>query len=631
MKKKFLNVIAISALVSLGALTAVSCNPETPTEDPVEVTYKVTYDTGNYTVSGIKADGYKEGDTVTFTVTAASGYEITSVSAGGTALTPASNGEYSFTMGSSDVKLTITATAKAASMKLDKTEITFDELGLSETVTATLSNIEGTVSWEITDDVNFAIEVSEDTLSCKVTNVGGGTAVLTASIGDISSDVLINGSTFGDTRASYTIYKDDGTVYLDDVKGFFNAVGKLNDDETVTTGYVTAKGGTDKLYVRDNAWLTALAKDGPTDETEGLANFVNGKVSSWVAGYPTQQVDKLSEANIVITQKESGTYNYFNQRATNWFENSELGDKMPGYVPNTTDPSLNLWSGWRASEYLGAITTAQYVSWHDGKTMNWSSVEQTYDLSGSTLTPSYNEEQGVFAQIYVGSTTRIQKLTGMYFYAGTIEENKDLEDGTTREIYTFQEALSLSGGLTSSMLGERTIDEEHPIGEAVWDAENRARTFPKFKVNLRKDIVMTGEDSENPDANYYCVDTVTGYSDGEEVASVEYKSDFGSQIVRGVTTDSGGSLMGERITYGVSFTPDHEKNYLPDITCGAQWTNVLLEEAIAHYVDGETPDMNMQFMMGRTTNSAAQLAIVGADSCTGALNSDQQSVFNFNY
>ena len=125
MKKKFLNVIAISALVSLGALTAVSCNPETPIDDPVEVTYKVTYDTGNYTVSGIKADGYKEGDTVTFTVTAASGYEITSVSAGGTTLTP-SNGSYSFTMGSSDVKLTITATATAGKMTLDKTELLID-------------------------------------------------------------------------------------------------------------------------------------------------------------------------------------------------------------------------------------------------------------------------------------------------------------------------------------------------------------------------------------------------------------------------------------------------------------------------------------------------------------------------
>lgn len=711
MKKKFLNVIALSALVGLGAITAVACGQDNPTEDPTEVTFKVTYDTGNYTVTGIKTDGYKEGETVSFTVTAAEGYEIISVSAGGTTLTgtngsysftmgkesvkltiavepvsvsykvtydagnytvsginadgykegdtvtftvtpsegyllksvaaggdtltPSAEGEYSFKMGKADVKLTISVEVDPRKIEFDKTELVFDTVGKSDTVKATLTELEGTVTWEITDDVNFKIEVSEDTLSCTVTNLGGGQAVLTAYVGGKSADVSVVGSIYtGDPRSSYTIYKDDGTVLFDDVKGLYNAIGKLNTNETVTSGYVTAKGETDKLYVRDNAWLSSLAKGGPTDETEGLQHFADGKVPSWVPGYPTHQVDELEEANIIVTQKESGSFNYFNQRATNWFVDGSLKDKMPGYVPggagSGTQPSLNLWSGWRASEYLGSVTTAQYVSWHDGNCMGWNSLEMTWDLSDSYLVPSFNDEQGVFAQLYIGSTTRIQKFTGMYFDAGTMAEAEKLEDGATRDIYTFTEDLSLSGGVTTGILGTRTINEEKPIGQAVWDSFNKAWTFPNVKITVQKDFWLTGEDENDPDANYYCIDTVTGYKEEEEVASVEYKYDFGSQIIRGVTTDNTGAILAERFTYGASFTPEYGANQLADITCGAKWTNVLCEEALARNLDG-SPDKNLQFMLGRTTNSGAQLAILGADSCTGSVNSEEQSVFDFHY
>ena len=43
MKKRFLSVVTISALVALGTFAVTSCQPETPV---VTTKYKVTYSTG---------------------------------------------------------------------------------------------------------------------------------------------------------------------------------------------------------------------------------------------------------------------------------------------------------------------------------------------------------------------------------------------------------------------------------------------------------------------------------------------------------------------------------------------------------------------------------------------------------
>lgn len=645
MKKKFLNVIAISALVSLGALTAVSCNPETPIEDPVEVTYKVTYDTGNYTVSGIKADGYKEGDTVTFTVTAASGYEITSVSAGGTTLTP-SNGSYSFTMGSSDVKLTITATATAGKMTLDKTELIIDEVGKSETITATLTNLTGEVAWEITDDVNFLIEVSEDTLSCTVINLSGGQAVITATIGDLSSDVVVRGSTYGDTRETYTIHKADGSVLKDDVKGFYNAVGQLNNTDyfEAANGYVTKKGETDVLYKFSNAYLSAIDKDGPTKDAATLQAITSGEVHPWNTDNKTPlwyanyqlDVDLLENANVfntlltAVTDEETGeitdytkhaNFNTFDKRAVD-FGGDLFLDKTDGFYGRD---AMTVWSGWRASEYLGAVTTAEYVSWADAGT--WDGMDLNFDLSGSTLIPSYNEDQGVFAQLYLGSTTILTSMAGMYFDAGTMEENMNLADGTTRDIYTFKEKISQNGGLTDGKLGEREIGTTS-IGKAVWDSFNKVWTFPDVSINLHADIYFTGEDPEDASANYHRVYTISGYKGDELVNSVSYDIVHTAALVR--TRNEAGEAQQERSIYGVSFTPEYDANQLPDITCGAKWSNIVQTDSVATKL-GDELDQNIQFVVGRTVNSGCQTGLLGSDCVSMEANSEEQSVYNFYY
>lgn len=641
MRKKFLNVIAISALVGLGAIGLASCNQGAPTEVPNDEddketpkTYTVTYDSGNFTITGLSTSGYKEGDKVTFKVTPTGENEITSVKVGSTTLTAGTNGEYSFVMGTENVKIVVTTASIAKEFSLDVKELTLDELGKKGVITATMENIEGTIAWTCTDEVNFKLTPSADGTKCEVENLGGGEAVVTATIGTFTADVFVKGSTFGDTRGTYTIYKTDGTVLLDDVKGLYNAIGKLNKDTTVNDGYVTAKGETTKLYTRDNAWLTAVAKDGPTTETNGLTNWVNDKVPAWVSGYPTQQVDELKEANIITTQKESGNFNYFDQRATNWFFDDPLADGFHGYSGSVGQQGVisgNLWSGWRASEYKGAITGVQYISWADPYQRN--QINMSWDLSNSLITPSLNEDQGVFAQIYLGSANRIPVICGMYFDAGTIEECAELEDGATRNIYTFKETLDKSGGLTTGKLGVREIGTT-AIGEAKWDAFNKAWSFDDFTLEIENKIFYLGEDPENPTKTYYRTYEITGLKGGEEVAAVNYEFNFtddGAADPSYTGTRAGSS---ERTIYGATFTPKYGTNELADITCGAKWTNVLQTTSTAYSIadaDGVIKEDNLQFLLGRTVNQGCQTALMGADCLTGTLTSDEESLFNFAY
>lgn len=65
-KHKHLAVLALSALIFSSAIMTTSCGGNATEE---KQTFKVNVTTGNgYTVDGIKADGYKEGEKVTFTV-----------------------------------------------------------------------------------------------------------------------------------------------------------------------------------------------------------------------------------------------------------------------------------------------------------------------------------------------------------------------------------------------------------------------------------------------------------------------------------------------------------------------------------------------------------------------------------
>ena len=628
MKKRFLSVVTISALVALGTFAVTSCQPETPVET---TKYKVTYSTGGgYNLTGLKTEGYAEGETVTFKVEPDSGKRVTEVKAGSETLTANASGEYSFTMGTSDVTITVTVEdiSTDATITLDKETIRIDELGKTETITATVTNFTGTIEWTTTDATKISITPSADGKTCTVTNVGGGSAVVTATAGTAKANVAVTGSTYGDTRKSYTIYNANGDVILDDVKGLWNAIGKLEANTARLNGYITEKGSEDVIYTCNDHWLKSMGKNGKTTEVDGLPGFENGDVPGWFSGYPTAQADDLQEANIIVGQKASGSYKTFNGRATNWDE-SLFADKGKGYYTSTDGkyPGNDVYSGWRGSYYIASVTTAQYVSWADAA--KWSAIDISWDLSNSTITPSYNEEQGAFAQLYVGSSFLISKFSGMYFYAGTMEENKNLEDGTTRDIYTFTETLGKGSDalITAKFGADRTINEEVSIGKAVWDSFNKVWTFPDVTINLRTDIYFTGEDTENPTANYHRVNTITGYSDGEKVNSVEYDFDYGQSLPR-IRNEAGESQQ-ERTDYGASLTPEYGDS-IADLNCGAKWTNLVQTKSAAYDLE-DKEIVNLQFFEGRTVNSGCQTALLGSDCLTGYLDANRNSVYNFEY
>lgn len=120
MKKNILFVSALSILLGAGLLVT-SCGGTAPdTEEPgdTEVTkynVNVPADTSSYKIVGINADGYAEGDTVTFGIVLTDGSltvdEVSATSTSTVAVTNEGGNIYTFTMPAADVTVTATFSA----------------------------------------------------------------------------------------------------------------------------------------------------------------------------------------------------------------------------------------------------------------------------------------------------------------------------------------------------------------------------------------------------------------------------------------------------------------------------------------------------------------------------------------
>ena len=153
MKRKTLAVVAVSALLAMGVTVMTGCGDNG--EQPVVTTkYEVTVNapTG-VTVSGISSEGYASGDTVSFTVTVTDSSKVLdAVKKDGVALTPKSGNTYEFVMGEANVTIEVTLKAAAATLTVDKSEVTLSEIGQTATVNATYTNGTGTLTWSATDE-----------------------------------------------------------------------------------------------------------------------------------------------------------------------------------------------------------------------------------------------------------------------------------------------------------------------------------------------------------------------------------------------------------------------------------------------------------------------------------------------
>ena len=160
MKHKFLFALALTSVLSFGAVSLASCGNE---EIQDTTRYKVNYTANDaiYKVEGLKSDGYLEGEKVEFTVSIVdTNYELNSVLKDGVALLK--NGDnYTFTMGNKDVSIEVKTTLKDEPEKpIEETSI-FDDPnpGENKTYPETLPDFTPTLFKEDTLKV-----ASEETL-----------------------------------------------------------------------------------------------------------------------------------------------------------------------------------------------------------------------------------------------------------------------------------------------------------------------------------------------------------------------------------------------------------------------------------------------------------------------------------
>lgn len=124
-------------------------NPSSSQQDQTK--YLVNVPAGDYTVTGIEAEGYLAGAKVTFTVTPASGKEIVSVGYDNVNLTAKADGSYEFNMPEKNVTLNVSVRAVAqysltytGTLQVDADPVTFSlKLGTNPVPGAVLEEAEG--------------------------------------------------------------------------------------------------------------------------------------------------------------------------------------------------------------------------------------------------------------------------------------------------------------------------------------------------------------------------------------------------------------------------------------------------------------------------------------------------------
>ena len=557
------------------------------------------------------------GTIVTLTVTPNEGYSIEEVKANDVSLTKNVDGKYSFALIEGENVVTGTF-AQIATLSLDKETVAIDEIGKTAVVVATPQGSSEAVTWSTLDETVVSLSVSDDSNTCIITSLQGGTTIVKATLGSVEKMVTVQCSSYGDVRTAYKVFDADG-VEQSEVKGFYNAVDFIysGDLAAVNGLYITAVDDTDTiLYVKDSGYsFNYLTKEGTYHGLDSNDNITNGK-SNWFASYQTVLgIDNQTDYSMY--QSSGSAAGTFITRPTN-FDSSMFSDGYTGYS-NAGNPGANIWSGWRSSLYSASITSAEFVTWADA--YSWNEMDLSFDLSDSLLTPSYNSEQGTFAQIYLGSSYRLQNIYGVYFDAGTINSCSALVDGATRGIYTFEDKVVQSGGLAAQQFDTTRAVGTTAIGEAHWNAFNKCWTFPDVSVELNVLVSYTGENSSDEAANYTRNYEISGYNGVDKVSSVSYLADYGQALARGAAN--------ERSIYGVSLTPDWVGHSVADITNGSSWTNVVQSTSLAYNIDGT--DQNLQFTAGRTVNGGNQVGIYGSDCLTVSTNKNDQSVFDFIY
>ncbi len=275
MKKKFLSIVTLSALIGLPIAMLSSCDEPT---GPTQTTkYTVSYDTtsSDYTINGLNAE-YASGETVSFTVTINNdAKEIDSVKIGTTTINPV-NGTYTFQMPAQNVTIEVTLKDKEAV-----------EPPVEHTLTVTANSTEVSEGLAIQLEVKFdgALKTEGYTITADDSTLVqiSGTSVVAIKSGTVTLTVnyLFEGVTYTQSIVITIIESDTMTI----------AEAKTKEIGTMVTirATVTASGGTSAYLSDSTGGIYVYNWYFETDDTA-----ITNKM--WTVGQSVEVRAKLTES-----------------------------------------------------------------------------------------------------------------------------------------------------------------------------------------------------------------------------------------------------------------------------------------------------------------------------------------------
>lgn len=480
-KSKKLPVYVLSSLLILGSISLVSCTNDT--NETTETKYKVAYTESNeYTVTGLKEEGYLEGEDVSFKVTVNSNdKEVDSVVVNQTKLV-ASNGTYSFKMPASNVSLTITLKAKETAPNPDEGGNEDDE----EEPTIEGDTVEKIKSGEI--KVGSFV-----TLKGKITLTSGTSAYLSDATGGIfiynwsdneGDTALVDGNfTAGDfveIHAKVAINPNGGGALQ--LTSYENG-GRIEE--------AYAKKLTEEIKVSEPIKLDEEAyKKLEITDTGNLYTFE----ATYVQGVP--ELDKA--ANIEFKIGETSTTLRTDGNSYKMYDANI--DKLV-----TDFEALDLTSGDKVT-----ITTA--LSWYNGPQFSYfgdGTVITKNEVSATAITISADKKE-----LLVGEETTLNyTLTPSYASANVSYEITDGKDVVSLEGNVL---TALKAGEAHVVAKTGTLTSE-PLLITVTETENPTITIEPSEKTIYVDETFTLNTKVIGVANYELIYE----SNNEEVATIE--------------------------------------------------------------------------------------------------------------
>ncbi len=406
---------------------------------------------------------------------------------------------------------------------------------------------------------------------------------------------------------NYNLYDETDTLILS-TTSLYEAIDEMYVLNLAEGSHIKDVKTENIVYQMNTSQYAVVNKQGITNVFDYNTNITNGYADRVDNLVEELNLYTQNDASILQTTTNANNYYGFYTRPHNFdvTNTDEAGGYHSGSNPNKT------WMGWQASVYKSAVSVAQYVSWADVDAVG-NQFMLEYDLTNSKMTPSKNANQSVRGDIWLGTSSGVDvnKMYGISFDAGTIESNKDLVDGTTKEWDIYVELFSLEGGLTVCNPIEREVIGS--VGKAVWNKSSNTWVHD-FNVKLELDVdFVTSGTNRNLEKIEFRV------TSNDEIQKFEFISS-GQEI----------SIKELRLTYGVNYTPDIVTNNrcVPDITNGATWYG-LAQVNSARYYEGEFIG-TLGFLEGRQQNDARQVGIYGSDVSSVKL-MNESCIFSFRY